>query len=48
MGENIDHLIKLYQLMIIVFTPCLEEILIVIMNASKKEMNFMIYIIKKQ
>jgi len=42
-----DHLIIFYQQMIIVFTPCLEEILIVIMNVSKNEMNFIIIIIKK-
>ena len=32
----------------IVLTPCLEEILIIIMNVSKSEMNFMIIIIKRQ
>ena len=40
--------IQFCPIQIIAFTPCLEDILILIMNASKKEMNFMMCIIKRQ
>ena len=40
--------IQFCPIQIIAFTPCLEDILILIMNASKREMNFMMCIIKKQ